>query len=356
MAGLAGNLPAGEEVGELGRQVAGDDAVAGAVAGDLDAEQIGQGGSDEGLDGLHVADGLVDGAEVLGDVLGLDRILGEDAARGGLAGGGFVDLAGDVGLGGGGLAEIGEIEEHLLVRAAAARDAAVGVEQQGLRDGVDDALGVFGEGHVDAGGALDLADLAQEHVEDDAVDGVVRAVDEAGLDFGGLLAEAVDAALALFEAVGVPRQVVVQHAGEEVLQVDAFAEAVGGDEHARLVARHFGDVLFAEVVGVLAGDHTQVELGELFAQDGFEEFAEVVGGLDVAAEDHGLEAFGEPLFEDDGCSVEFLVVADVTELGELFGEMAQLTALVVGPVALFDNLGGGVVALEAEVEVADGVV
>jgi hypothetical protein len=41
-------------------------------------------------------------------------------------------------------------------------------------------------------------------------------------DFAGLLAEAVDAAFALFVARRIPAQVVVHDGGEQALQVDAF--------------------------------------------------------------------------------------------------------------------------------------
>jgi hypothetical protein len=45
-----------------------------------------------------------------------------------------------------------------------------------------------------------------------------------------LLADAVDAAEALLDPVGVPRQVVVDHQVGD-LEVDALAGGVGGDEH-----------------------------------------------------------------------------------------------------------------------------
>ena len=64
--------------------------------------------------GFGVADRLVDAREIFLDLLRLDRVLGEDAARGLFALGGFVDLAGDVRLGGGGLTEIAEVEKQLL--------------------------------------------------------------------------------------------------------------------------------------------------------------------------------------------------------------------------------------------------
>ena len=113
------------------------------------------------------------------------------------------------------------------------RDPAVGIEQQRLSDGVDDALRVLRERNVDAGGALDLPHLAQQNVQHDAIDRVVGAVEQAGFHLGRFLAEAVNAAFALFQAVRIPRQVVVQDSGEELLEVDAFAQAVGGDEDAR---------------------------------------------------------------------------------------------------------------------------
>ena len=72
--------------------------------------------------------------------------------------------------------------------------------------------------------------LADEDVEDDAVDAVVLAVEGDGADDVARLAEAVDAAFALFVAGGVPGEVVVDDGVEVVLEVDAFGQAVGGDQ------------------------------------------------------------------------------------------------------------------------------
>jgi hypothetical protein len=85
-------------------------------------------------------------------------------------------------------------------------------------------------------------------------------------------------------------------------------------------------------------------------------FAQVFGGFDVAAEDDGVKAFLQPLFEDDCGGVEFAVGMDVGEGFEARGEGLQLRALVVGPAGLFEDLSGRVVAFEAEIEVANGVV
>src|SRR4051812_689172 len=78
-------------------------------------------------------------------------------------------------------------------------------------------------------------------------------------------------------------------------------------------------------------------------------------GFDVAAENDGVEAFFEPLFENDGGRVEFAIVLHVAKLLKTFGESLQLAALVFGPVSLFEDLRGGIVAFEAVVKVADGV-
>ena len=75
--------------------------------------------------------------------------------------------------------------------------------------------------------------LAEQHVEHDAVDPVVRAVEGDGAHGVGALAEAVDAALALLVAGRVPGQVVVDDGVEAVLEVDALGQAVGGDQHPR---------------------------------------------------------------------------------------------------------------------------
>ena len=88
---------------------------------------------------------------------------------------------------------------------------------------------VFRKWNVDAGGAFDFAYFSQKHIKDDPVDRIVSAIKEAGLNLVGLLAEAVDAPLPLFETVWIPRKIVVKDASEELLQVDAFAEAVGGE-------------------------------------------------------------------------------------------------------------------------------
>ena len=97
--------------------------------------------------------------------------------------------------------------------------------------------------------------LADQHVEHDAVDAVVLAVEGEGADDVPALAVAVDAAFALLVAGGVPGQVVVDDGGEVLLQVDALGQAVGGDEDVRAV--ELGELLHAPLAlgrRQLAGD------------------------------------------------------------------------------------------------------
>ena len=80
-----------------------------------------------------------------------------------------------------------------------------------------------------------------------------------------LLADTVDTPEALFEAVGVPRQIVVHHQ-VGVLQVDAFTGGIGGHHHADVGIGAKQRLRFAPVIavdaavnhddGVMAAKHT----------------------------------------------------------------------------------------------------
>ena len=153
-----------QKIDELRRKITHHDPVALAFLRDLDAEEARERGSDELLDRLRVADGLVDALQVLGNIMRLDRILGEDAAGRLFALRSLVDLAGYVRLGGSSLAELGVVEEHRLVRGTLYFDAPVGIEEQRLRDGVDDALRILWERDVDPRGPFDFANLAEKNV------------------------------------------------------------------------------------------------------------------------------------------------------------------------------------------------
>ena len=78
--------------------------------------------------------------------------------------------------------------------------------------------------------ACEICVLADQDVEDDAVDAVVLAVEGDGADDVAPLAEPVDAAFALLVPGGVPGQVVVDDGVEVLLEVDALGQAVGRDQ------------------------------------------------------------------------------------------------------------------------------
>ena len=100
------------------------------------------------------------------------------------------------------------------------------------------------------------------------------------------LAEAVDTTLALLVARRVPREIVVNDGVELLLQVDAFRQAVGGDENPGALGRaELRHALLALLGGHLAGHG--VDGGARQAR------AEVAGhvarGRDEATEDHDVE-------------------------------------------------------------------
>ena len=81
----------------------------------------------------------------------------------------------------------------------------------------------------------------------------------------------------------------MQDAGEMLLQVDAFAQAIGGDQHPRGDSPHLLDALLAQFVGQFAGDDLKIELGEFLLEQRRQAAADVIGRGDVAAEDDRIE-------------------------------------------------------------------
>ena len=87
--------------------------------------------------------------------------------------------------------------------------------------------------------ALDRLGLAHEHLEH-AVLGALREDEVVAADLVGRLELAVDAAVALLDAAGVPGQVEVEQVGAVGLEVQALARGVGGDQDAQRVLRRVG--------------------------------------------------------------------------------------------------------------------
>ena len=114
-------------------------------------------------------------------------------------------------------------------------------QQQPFQDGLHDVVAAVGYRDRDPQRLADLLVLAEQHVEDDAVDAVVGAVQHHGADDAGLLAEPVHPAFPLLVPGRVPGQVVVDDGLEVLLQVHALGQAVGRDQH-RALARVAGQV------------------------------------------------------------------------------------------------------------------
>ena len=86
---------------------------------------------------------------------------------------------------------------------------------------------------------LDRLGLADEHLEH-AVLGALGQDEVVAADLVGRLELAVDAAVALLDAAGVPRQVEVEEVGAVRLEVQALAGGVGGDQDAQRVLGRVG--------------------------------------------------------------------------------------------------------------------
>jgi hypothetical protein len=157
---------------------------------------------------------------------------------------------------------------------------------------------------------VDGAVLAEEDLEDDAVDGVVLAVEGDGADCGARLAVTIDAALALLVAGGVPGEVVVEDGVEGVLEVDALGEAVGADEDAAIGLGEASDAIFSLFRGELAGDRFD---GDPLGEVGAELLGEVVGGGDEAAEEDGGVASVEELADEGGGALQLVVLGGAGE-------------------------------------------
>ena len=127
--------------------------------------------------------------------------------------------------------------------------------------------------------------FADQHIEHDAVDLVVDAVvgDDAHLLFG--LAVAVHAAFALLVARRVPGEIVVDDGVEVLLQVDAFAEAVGADQHP-LVGDWASCAMRSSRSAGGSSPVTAIDLHALW-QTLAQGSGHVFGGRDEAAEDDG---------------------------------------------------------------------
>ena len=118
---------------------------------------------------------------------------------------------------------------------------------------------------------LDRLGLPDEHLEH-AVLGALRQHEVVAADLGGRLELAVDAAVALLDAAGVPGQVEVEEVGAVGLEVQALAGGVGGEQDAQRVLGRVGVEaaldLLAPGAAREAVDHLDALVGAVGALDG----------------------------------------------------------------------------------------
>jgi hypothetical protein len=209
-------------------------------------------------------------------------------------------------------------------------------EEERLEDGLCDRLTFLRDGDMGAERLVDFAGLVEQDADDDAVHGIVRAEEADGFDgFGEGLAEAVHAALALLQAVGIPRQIVMEGGIERVLEVDAFAEAVGSDEDAAAFLsqlRHLGPPL---VVAEQAGDRGDADVVELVTEETLQALGDVVSRGDVTAPDDGIKAFAQECGDQLGAAGELGVAGRVGDGSSQAREVAEFA-----PVCLRHGLFG----------------
>ena len=217
-----------------------------------------------------------------------DRALRKDRARPPLAGGNVLPL---------GVQRFDRIGHEIKGQLPRIRSPgrAPPAEQQPFHQRLHDLAGVAGQRHRDAERGADRLVLAQEHVEDNAVDLVVQAIVGHRAHGGPGLPKAVHASLALLVAGGVPAQVIVHHGVKAFLEVDALAQAVGGDQDAPGVRP---ELLDAELA--LGGRQCARHRGDLDAPgQGFPQFlGHVLGGGDKAAEQDRAVPVLQQLFRD----------------------------------------------------------
>ena len=210
-----------------------------------------QGVGEELPDSVGVAENGVGRLDLAGDLVGLDAVLVEVAALALLALGGLVPRLVQA-------ARIRRLQSQLeLNRSPPA------AQQHVVDDGLDDLLRLDRNRHGDAEIAPNLLRLADEHVQDDLIDGIVRAVEQDRLHARLRLTETIDAALALLQPVGIPGQVVVHDGVEVVLQIDALAQAIGGDEDPWIALHQFGNALLPLLIVVFAGNGDDGDLLEV---------------------------------------------------------------------------------------------
>ena len=262
---------------------------------------------------LAPADGGAHLLQLRRDLLGIQGVLGEARSACLLA------VAGVVPLGMDRLHFRVEVVDEVEVELPRVHPRPL-AEQRALEQCLGDLFAGPRHGNGYAKAALDALVLADEDIEDHAVDRVVPAVVGDHPHLGSSLAEAIHPAFALLVPRRVPREVVVEHRVEVVLEVDALGQAVGANENETAAFRGEGsDTRISFGRWQPAGDrlHPNV-LGE----GGAKVPGNVLRGIDEAAEDDRVEPVREKGLDLAHRALELAVVRGIEAFGSA-GEREQ---------------------------------
>src|SRR5579875_636687 len=136
-------------------------------------------------------------------------------------------------------------------------------EQDVFDHRLDHLRGVGWNGNGDPEVPPDPFGLPDQNVKHSLVDFVVASPDCHAANFRLRLSEAIDAAFALFEAIGIPREIVVDDGVEFFLEIDALTQTIGRNKHVAAMRYQVVDALSADLVGIVTCYCGDFELGKL---------------------------------------------------------------------------------------------
>jgi hypothetical protein len=161
------------------------------------------------------------------------------------------------------------------------------MEQDIFEDGFHKFFGPGRDRHGNSKRTADGLVFSEQDPKDDTVDAGILAVIRDHPNFLARLPIAVNAAFPLFMTSRVPRQIVMKDGIEVILQVDAFAEAVGRHQYTLRKLGQRADAVLALGWSEFTGNTGDLGTARDFAA-GTKSGGDVLGGLDEAAKDNRL--------------------------------------------------------------------
>ncbi|OQA94684.1 MAG: hypothetical protein BWY25_02702 [Chloroflexi bacterium ADurb.Bin222] len=326
---------------QIRRQRGGDEAEdrAALLRGERQAEAL-RGVQDKGAHGLRVTQHGVGALQLPLHLGGLEGALGEARASQFLAFGVVLPLP----------VQAGHAVSHEIKGQLAGVGPPVAAQEQGVQHGLGHTFTLLRDRHVRAEGFVNFAGLVEQHIQHHAIHRIIRAVVADDLNLPGWLAVAVHAALALFQAVGIPGQVVVDGGGELLLQIDALRKTIGSHQHARTVGVYLGDAGAAFLIPLPAGDANHLGGGVLFGQPLAQSFSNVLSGRHIATPDDRMVALLEQAADELMQPLQFGILARLKQGSGQLAQVAQFAALRVGQTGCgFLNGWGGLFVVSAVV-------